>query len=424
MLLEFKFSNFLSFRNETVFSLAAKPNERNAVVVDEGKTSAFVGAAVFGANGSGKSNLFKSLSFAAEFVKNGRGTNDPIKRDHFALDTESQGKPSTFEFAFVAGGKKYRYSFSVNDTTVLEEKLLAFNSQRPTTMFYRGAGAIDANRNDVHGAENKVRPNELAITKFAAENVGFAKEVHSFFGNFYVVPGALPGDSLRWLSDMGTQAEFIGFVSDMFKRANVDSAGFGRHERPATDLELNEMIATVPQAARTPFLNSSSVKIATVVNFHNVRSASGAITGNIPFDFYKNESDGTKRLFNLCGPLFGALKEEKVVFIDEFDASMHSSLALSVTKVLLEKLKDSKVRSQIVISTHNPSLMDVNDLFSKGQIWLVEKDNYESSSVTQLSAFRSINSRLSTTALIKRYLAGAFGGIPSLREYISPNNPK
>ena len=63
MILEFSVKNFLSFKEKVTFSMIANSNkELNDNYVEIGGNKVLKSAAVYGANASGKSNLFKILT--------------------------------------------------------------------------------------------------------------------------------------------------------------------------------------------------------------------------------------------------------------------------------------------------------------------------------------------------------------------------
>jgi len=59
MLIQFNFSNFKSFREEAILDLsAAKMTDHSERVVTMGSEKILPAAAIYGANGSGKSNVY------------------------------------------------------------------------------------------------------------------------------------------------------------------------------------------------------------------------------------------------------------------------------------------------------------------------------------------------------------------------------
>ena len=69
MLIQFSFSNFKSFKGESVLGLSAtKITENSCHVFSAGNEKLLPAAAVFGANASGKSNMIEAFRFMATYV--------------------------------------------------------------------------------------------------------------------------------------------------------------------------------------------------------------------------------------------------------------------------------------------------------------------------------------------------------------------
>ena len=111
MLLQFSVENFRSFKERTVLSLEGSSDKNlpnNVVEFDKGKILKV--AVVFGANAAGKSNLFLALTAAIITVKRSdvRQVGEPLFTIvPYLFDNKSANKPTSFEFVFVAEGKKY-----------------------------------------------------------------------------------------------------------------------------------------------------------------------------------------------------------------------------------------------------------------------------------------------------------------------------
>ena len=116
MLLQFSVENFRSIKDRAVLSLegsADKENPNNFVMY--GKNKYLKGAAIFGANGAGKSNIFKALTAAILTIRrsNDRQIEEPLFLiAPFLFDRKCIKQPSSFEFVFITGGIKYVYGFS------------------------------------------------------------------------------------------------------------------------------------------------------------------------------------------------------------------------------------------------------------------------------------------------------------------------
>ena len=71
MLIEFKFSNFLSYKEMTSFSMVAgkeRTNSKTLASIPKFRLKLLPLAAIYGANASGKSNLIKALGFLKTLV--------------------------------------------------------------------------------------------------------------------------------------------------------------------------------------------------------------------------------------------------------------------------------------------------------------------------------------------------------------------
>src|SRR3989338_3290174 len=136
MFIEFKVSNFRSIREEQVFSLVASNSDKDlepCVIRRDlpglSKVSFLKGAALYGANASGKSNVILAIRFLANFVKRSAvmiNPGDPTGAEPFKLDQESGVKPSVFEITFVADNVRFVFGISVTPQRVLEEYLMAY----------------------------------------------------------------------------------------------------------------------------------------------------------------------------------------------------------------------------------------------------------------------------------------------------------
>ena len=90
MLLEFKFQNFRSFRDETILSLEATGlSAFKGSLIKYGSKNLLPGIAIFGKNGGGKSNVIRAFWLAVQFIKNAQRTqheNSEIPVNPFALN--------------------------------------------------------------------------------------------------------------------------------------------------------------------------------------------------------------------------------------------------------------------------------------------------------------------------------------------------
>ena len=159
MLIQFNFKNFKSFRDEVSLDLSAtKITEHEEHIVEIANDKLLRVAAIYGANASGKSNVYNAFEYMTYYVlesfkfgdEDGRRRKkeeDYQKVIPFLFDENSRNQETTFEVFYVDNaeqtGKIYQYGFSLKDSEVVEEWLYskaktAKNTYR--TIFYRKSG--------------------------------------------------------------------------------------------------------------------------------------------------------------------------------------------------------------------------------------------------------------------------------------------
>ena len=132
--------------------------------------------------------------------------------------------------------------------------------------------------------------------------------------------------------------------------------------------------------------------------------------GNSIFDFsFKEESDGTKRLFDLVDMLL--IKDEDMLFVvDELERSLHPKLTQHFLELFMEAHSEDRV--QLIFTTHEDTIMD-QELFRRDEIWFVERDGLNSSKIYSLDRFKERYDK----KLSKAYLEGRYGAIPVFKQF-------
>ncbi len=121
------------------------------------------------------------------------------------------------------------------------------------------------------------------------------------------------------------------------------------------------------------------------------------------FAFYQL-SLGTRRIIELVD-IFLNEDKECVYLIDEVDRSFHTLL----TKHIISEFCKLNNKSQLIATTHDIGLMDIND-FRHDQLIFVDRDVDLNSNIVHLKQFDIRKDKL----LIKDYLNGRYGSTPSL----------
>ena len=128
------------------------------------------------------------------------------------------------------------------------------------------------------------------------------------------------------------------------------------------------------------------------------------------YDFgFEDESDGTRRLFDLLDMLL--TETEDVVFVvDELERSLHPKLTQHFLELFSDVHKDRRV--QLLFTTHESSIMD-QELFRRDEIWFVERSGDNNSTLYSLDRFKERYDKV----LSKAYLEGRYGAIPVFSKF-------
>ena len=127
MLIEFRFKNYRSFRDEAVLSMEATGlgTFKNSLI-SYNRIKLLPGAAIYGKNGGGKSNVIRAFWLAVQFIKNAQRTQHEkaaIPVIPFALNDYSASEPTEFEFIYTLDDIRYWYSFSATREKIFTESL-------------------------------------------------------------------------------------------------------------------------------------------------------------------------------------------------------------------------------------------------------------------------------------------------------------
>jgi AAA15 family ATPase/GTPase len=199
MLLEVRFGNFLSYKDETVFHLTAAPLKekipelQDAPVINWKEEKVLKASAIYGPNGGGKSNVIKALQFLADTVLAEK--QDELWQNYknfqsnpFLLNTLSEKESSSFEISFSIQDTEYRYGFEILEKNIKQEWLYK-TLDRETKIFNRIEQEFNINGeykilNELD--KNKmIREDALLLTISAKFNDPTSRSILEYFKNFY-----------------------------------------------------------------------------------------------------------------------------------------------------------------------------------------------------------------------------------------------
>lgn len=424
MLIEFRFKNFKSFRDEAVLNFVAssdrKLSENLLICPDDDSVKLLSVSSIYGANASGKSTVFQAYDFARQFIATSAKKNPdtPIRVTPFLFD-EAKTKPSQFEFTFISNNVRYQYGFVVTNRNVEREWLIAYPKGRSRKLFER----FQEDDQTVYEFGTYFKGEKDKLKELTRSNVLFLS-VGATFNNQQLL------DVYRWFTDktsfVGTGEipeplvfDFImehpivvGYLKALITYADLGIVDFSLSKK---EVDLSSLPDDVPESLRKALdafskaLEDSGDERLKDLSSYDLSISHQSGSNTIPFS-WESESDGTRRLFGLSAPIFDALTNGRVLFIDEIDRSLHPLLTRKLIQ-LFHNPELNKQGAQLVFNTHDTSLLS-SGLFRRDQVWFLEKDQMGASHLYSLLDF----SPRKEEALEKGYLQGRYGAIPFLGE--------
>lgn len=410
MLIQFRFQNFKSFRDDTVLDLSAtKITEHADRVVVLGTERVLPTAAIYGANGSGKSNALAAFRFMAAYVTASFG--DGSEPDHnrptrtpFLFDTASKDAVSSFEVYFIIseedGCRSYNYGFTLNQNGVAEEWLneRAKTARKYRSVFYRSADDLDLSGlpgNMRDGIKASLSSEALIVSLGAKQQNSKLKAIQDWFQCVsFAVPDNPFGSAIpfSWVPE--------GFASDAAVRQQV--ADYLAVFDPT-------IIGLQVSALESSEKNEELLKIDAV---HRMADSDAAVS--IPLE---HESSGTRKMMALYPILQGTLHTGGVLLLDDLDIHLHPLLVRDLLILFLDPETNPR-HAQLIFTTHDVWQLS-NGLLRRDEIWFATK------ALSGVSALYSLADFLDEDGVkirkdesyAKNYLLGKYGAVPVLKAF-------
>lgn len=441
MIASFSVSNFRSFKDEETLSLVAVnrlagTHEDHAVPIPDTQEKILRTAVIYGANGAGKSNIFKAFQYLRTVALRPREKNTGTGREAFRFNGSPE-EPSIFDLQFLTGNKLYRFGFKATDQRITEEWLVQVDGNREKAIYERITdkdGKVTIESSGLRSAGERLKAlatvggpqnqSFLATVMITLEASDYGEELGQIIKWFKDDLNLVaPDTSFGWLQPWLTyDTDFNKFAGDFLRSA---STGVDHLEAIKTEITAEELRKLIPENVLAEILEDISksgndaymirlgetevlIEKEDKMRFYRVaiHAAHEHIPGKVVSLDLAEESDGTQRLLDLIPALYEAKKNPSVYFIDEIDRSLHPILIKEFLEYFLNSCKSEQ---QIIVTTHESNLLDL-DLLRRDEIWFAEKDEKGATRLYSLSDFK-IRKDLE---IRKHYLQGRFGAVPFL----------
>jgi len=424
MLIEFSIENYLSFKDLTTLSMVAaksfKEHQESHVIETDSNFNLLKSSVIYGNNASGKSNFLEAMGFMKQTVLNSfrdalmDNSERKFPLEKFALNTQTEKETSYFEISFFHKGTKYRYGFEIDYDKIVAEWLFHTTSKE-VYLFKRELQKIEINKSAFKeglGKEDDVKENVLFLSLLATLGKETSTSIVDWFKKFNFVNGIHDRGHKRYTIDkLKADKQFFNWALHFVKyleianlsttEEDVSEIDFENLREKERDEEIINLLTSIQK------IQSKQPKRDQLITFHRKYDDNNVLVDTVPFNFDKQESEGTKKLLYLLGPWYDTLQNGKVLIIDELDSRLHSHLTLRLIDFFH---RFNKSNAQLICAVHDISLLN-KETFRRDQIWFVEKNQFGASELVSLGDFKTDKVR-NKSAFDKNYGEGKYGAIP------------
>ena len=443
MLIRFRTSNFLSFDQEQELSMiAGNTKKKENHLIDENNLKLLKFSAIYGANASGKSNLFKAIACSKNIIIGGIKAN--LTNLYCRIKDINKDKLSSFEYEIKINSKFYAYGFDVmlSKNSIQAEWLyeLDKNKNKEILIYTRKINEdIKINREyfnnnkdildrlNVYYSDMKSKDTILFLTIMNKDketlyrdnptnNVCILRNIFNWFINSLIIIFPNVGlDNTPFFSSEKNIEKINKIISKFgtgISECKVVKASFQELQAAIPPEILRNMINTIENDYVNSQKNDTEIQQAFIrINRElyiikkdlNVEKIILKHKNNDSQYAFSEESDGTQRLFDLIEILMDK-DNEKIYLIDELDRCFHPELTYKFVQRFLNFANNN---SQLIVTTHESRLLNF-DLLRRDEIWFA---NREKNGPTELYSLEKYNERFDKK-IDKAYLEGRYGGVP------------
>ncbi|GAB4178369.1 MAG: ATP-binding protein [Calditrichia bacterium] len=428
MIINFSIKNFRSIKEEITLSFEPERIdhlEEYYIAKLTDKIKVLKLGLIFGPNASGKTNILEALNFLRALVLEPFEIKT-IQFDYqpFLFDDKFEKGNSKFTLEFVQNNIKYYFVLEFNKRSITNEKLYYFNPKK--ALIYERVTDL---RNQVSKIQfgTKIRLDskdaEALIRNTLWNNTvlgGYLKT------NFYLKELQ---DVIDWFQDVFTDLirpkdNLKYYILSMIDEGKIKKSKLlkilNKADFAITDIIIKEKSANLPEVV---YLMDNKLEFSQIKNIVTkkidedkfaikeifLQHSVNGINYILP---YTEESAGTKRYYEMGGLLSLLIENDKVLLIDELEASLHPDL---VKHFLLSFLVNSK-NSQIIATTHSRELLMEKDILRKDVIWFTDKKDDCSTDLFSLADFPTTLIR-KENSIYNFYKIGKLGAVPKLSDY-------
>lgn len=435
MLLRFIIENFRSFYEPVQFEMF--PNMKRTMFMNhiyenkDTKIPLLKQTAIYGANGSGKSNFIKALAFIRAFaIEKDFLKKQSVEKEKFRLIKLENQKPISFIIEFNTAEQTYIYQVDINSDRIEKEELFISGlGEKENELIFSRKDKLFTHR-EKPGKELETAVNELIRKNPTSSLLSLNKEfpilknrdLEKAYQWFHHDLEVISIDSVvpLLIEMMAKSPDLLAFTNRIFQSIGTGIEKVKIHRKTpdqqveeevkflqTKDLSSNEIISSFNH--RQALFNVSIEDGQKVIKeFLFEQIGKYGFHGELEVSV---QSDGTLRILTLIPAIYNAVKKGKTVCIDEIDNSIHPLLM----EALIAYFAQAETNGQLIFTTHETCLLNQQKLMRPDEVWFTEKEE-GSTRMYSLNDFKEHH----TLSIEKGYLEGRYGAIPFIGSLNEP----
>jgi len=435
MLIRFAVSNLFSFKDEAEFNmLPGKKISRLAHhKYGNGQVDVLKLAAIYGANGAGKSNFIRAVEALQAFVVNG-DIAPVLINEKFKLSKSTSSLPIYMGIEFMKDKEAFLYEIEISGLEVTMESLyISGQGKKEDTLLFSRTQEMGKIKIRFYSSfyEQKdgelfsnmlettfIKSNKSALNLLSSLNHNGLERITQAFSwiknNLIIITPKSRLVSLPHIFDLDKSVN--KFANDLICSFSTGVASVHVEIKPLLEFigadnkkmleNITAQILSAPNKVRVLSNDVIAVNLEGCVVTKQLFLQHRNDIGQLVNFSLSEESDGTKRLLEYIPAIQQIIENEVTYLIDEMERSVH---ALIIKEIIAKFSADQGTKGQLIFTTHESNLLD-QDIFRQDEIWFVQKNSVGASEMYPLSDFKEHH----TIDIQKGYLNGRYGAIPFL----------
>lgn len=393
---------------------------------------------IYGANGSGKSNLIKSISYLIDIILE-EEIPTRFNRHKFKFHQNIGDIEVLLGIEFISEGIPFVYALKLNEGIILNEELyISGVGKSDDTLIFERSTTESGNVQTRFSSDFEEDTESKTLKKVIEKNLSKPEKpllkLLSTLDNPYlsnlekaykwfertvqiITPASKPAALAHRIDK---NKNFHKYANDIMCAFHTGIKNIGTESKSLREFfgedNLGELDDLIDKVEETPnkmiglrtrmgeeillVKEDNEVIVKRLILEHE------GINNQTAFFYLNEESDGTIRLLDYIPAFQDIISKEKVYIVDEIERSIHPLLIKELIKKFSEDLNS---KGQLIFSTHESNLLD-QEIFRQDEIWFAEKEKNGCTDLYPLSEFKEHH----TKNIRKGYLNGRYGGIPFL----------